>query len=59
VAKLNAQIDRILRSDDLHRVFGKDGLTVKAGSPEAFRAFLDAQAQQWSDVIRQGKISLD
>lgn len=51
VLQLNAELGRILASDDLRKRFDEMGLVPKASAPEAFGDFLVAEMNRWNKVL--------
>ncbi|MCX7892835.1 MAG: tripartite tricarboxylate transporter substrate binding protein [Burkholderiales bacterium] len=53
VAKLNAEIDRILALPDVKEKLGGIGLDVAGGPPEHLAAFTRAELAKWSRVVKE------
>lgn len=56
VAKLNAEVVRILQLPELKNRMGQDGMTVVASTPEDFRDFLTREMQKYARVIETAGI---
>lgn len=52
VARLNAEVDKILKSPDLQTRFIADGLEPIGGSQEEFDKFIRAEIEKYAKVIR-------
>jgi tripartite-type tricarboxylate transporter receptor subunit TctC len=59
VSRLNATINEILRSPDLHASLAKLSAVPKIGSPQDFAAFMAAERQKWTEVVKAANISVD
>lgn len=53
VAKLNAEILRILRLPEIRAQLEKQGYEVLGGTPEEFTAFVKAEMAKWSKALRE------
>ena len=51
VARLNGDIEKVIRSPDLVERFGSESLEVIGGPPESFRAFVRAEIDKYAKVI--------
>jgi tripartite-type tricarboxylate transporter receptor subunit TctC len=52
VARLNSEIDRIMRLQDVQGRFGELGIQYIGGTPEEARAFMKSEMEKWSKVVR-------
>lgn len=52
IAKLNGQINEILRAPDLVEAIAKQGAEVEGGTPEEFRKYLQSEIAKWLKVIK-------
>jgi len=59
VARLNAEIGRILGSDAMKAKMGELGMTYEPNTPEEFAAYQQAEQQKWARVIKDGNVKLD
>jgi tripartite-type tricarboxylate transporter receptor subunit TctC len=53
VAKLNAEINGILKLDKIRQAFNNQGVEPAGGTPEGFASFLVAQTTKWAKVVRE------
>ncbi len=58
VARLNAEVDRILNSDELKGRFLAMGLESRGGSPGAFDKFIRAEIETYARVVKQARLKL-
>jgi tripartite-type tricarboxylate transporter receptor subunit TctC len=59
VAKLNAETNKALADPAIVGKLGDLGVVVTAGTPEQFAAFIQAQTELWSGVIKAAGIKPD
>jgi tripartite-type tricarboxylate transporter receptor subunit TctC len=59
VAKLNAEIGRILRMPDLARKLTGDGAEIAAGTPQEFAKFTEQERLKLARVIAAAGIQVD
>jgi tripartite-type tricarboxylate transporter receptor subunit TctC len=59
VKRLNAEMVRILNSEEVKDRITKSGVDVVAGSPEHFSGFLKAEVARWAKVINEAGIKAD
>ena len=59
VAKLNAEIDRILALPDVREKLGGIGLDVVGGPPDQLAAFTRAELAKWSKVVKDAGAKAD
>ncbi len=59
IAKLNTEIDSIIRTPEMRERLITYGSDVVGGSPEDFRAFIASEADKWGRVIRQANIKAE
>jgi tripartite-type tricarboxylate transporter receptor subunit TctC len=59
VARLSAEVGRILASPRFREALEAQGAVPGGGTPEAMAAFLDAEIRKWAEVIRAGNIRPD
>ncbi len=59
VARLNAEINRILRLPEIAERFRAMHIEAAGGSPDEFTRFLAAEAKKWGDIIRTSNIKAD
>jgi len=58
VAKLNAAIDRILKTEEVRRRFAEMGVEPVGGTPEDFAAHIRAESEKWGKLIRSANITI-
>lgn len=59
IAKLNAEITRILNSPETRERFARAGAEVAPSTPEAFAAFIPSEIQKWATVIKVAGIKAE
>ncbi len=59
VRRLNSAVSRAVSSPDVEKVFAREGLEGKAGSPQELAAFVSADLAKWANVIQTAKIRAD
>ena len=58
VAKLSAEIQRILRAPAMSERLAAMGAKAIGNTPEEFTRFIGVERQKWADVINGAKITL-
>ncbi len=53
IAKLNAEINQILKRPEVVELFQTQGVKPIGGTPEAFSVFLRAQMTKWAKVVKE------
>jgi tripartite-type tricarboxylate transporter receptor subunit TctC len=56
ISKLNAETNKALAEPAIAKKLGELGVVVTPGTPEQFGAFINAQTDLWSGVIKSGGI---
>jgi tripartite-type tricarboxylate transporter receptor subunit TctC len=59
VAKLGAEVLKIMAAPDIEERARTQGFRVDARGPQAFGAYLNSEVERWSKVIAAAKISAD
>jgi tripartite-type tricarboxylate transporter receptor subunit TctC len=59
VDKLNAAINKALKSDSFKEKFARIGDEPAGGTPEEFAATIKADSAKWGDVVRRSGARLD
>ncbi len=59
VARINADVNAVLKDPAVREAFAKQGLIVGGGTPAEFKAFIDSEGRQWGEIIRKVGISVD
>jgi len=52
VAKVNAELNRILATPDMKARFGKQGTEVRTGTPDSLGAWLREEQARWAKVVK-------
>jgi tripartite-type tricarboxylate transporter receptor subunit TctC len=58
VQKLNAELVKILKTDDVHQSFAKQGAMASGGTPAEFADFMHAESARWGEVVRKNGIKI-
>src|SRR6266478_3800389 len=53
VAKLNVEVNRLLKTAEMRERLAAEGCEVLGGSPEQFASFLKAEHAKWGRVVRE------
>jgi tripartite-type tricarboxylate transporter receptor subunit TctC len=59
VARLNAELAKVLATPDLRERFIADGSEAISSTPEQFGAFIRDEVQKWGKVVREAKVKVD
>jgi tripartite-type tricarboxylate transporter receptor subunit TctC len=59
VARINADVNTLLATDEVKTALARQGMTVVGGSAQDFKRVVDADAARWGPVIRRLGVSLD
>ena len=59
ITKLNAELTRILNTDDMKEFLAKQGTEVRAGPPEALGAFIVNEKARWAKVVKEAGVKAD
>jgi tripartite-type tricarboxylate transporter receptor subunit TctC len=59
VQRLNTEMTKILKSDDVKDRFARTGVEVIAGTPEQFSGFLKSEVARWAKVVQDAGIKAD
>ena len=59
VAKLNAEVQKIMRSPEIQRRLESEGAKFIATTPQSFAAFQRAEAEKWGRMIREAGIRVE
>ncbi|MPZ46018.1 MAG: tripartite tricarboxylate transporter substrate binding protein [Betaproteobacteria bacterium] len=59
IARLNAELAKVLASPDLRERFTADGSEAISSTPEQFAAFIRDEVQKWGKVVREAKVKVD
>lgn len=56
VSRWNSEVDRILKSSELHDRFINEGIEPMGGSPESFARFIRAEIDKYARVIKAAQV---
>ena len=59
VARLNAEIVRIVGSPEMRENLGKQGAEVRTNTPEAFGAFITSEKAKWAKVVKEANVKIE
>jgi len=59
VAKLNAEINKALKSPELKKQLNEQGATVLGGSPQQFGALIKSDIARWAPIIKDSGARVD
>jgi tripartite-type tricarboxylate transporter receptor subunit TctC len=52
VAKLNAELARVLNTAEMKERFGKQGTEVRTGTPDSLGAWMSTEQAKWAKVVK-------
>jgi len=56
VKVMNAELNKVLKSPDVIKMFADDGGVTLGGSPEAFRKLIASEIERWKQLVKVGGI---
>ncbi len=59
VAKLNADLNKVLATPDIQKRLNDDGAVAGSGSPADFGRYIDAEEKRWAPVVKKAGIKPD
>ena len=59
IAKLNAEVVRVLQEKDLTQRLAREGAEPAPGTPEELAKYMRAEYEQWRKTIAAAKIKVD
>ena len=59
IAKLNAEVVRLLAAPEVKKIFANEGAEAVGNSPEAFAAIVKSETAKWAKVIKTAGIKID
>jgi len=59
VAKLNAELTRILNTQDMKEKLAAQGTEVRTDTPESFAAFIRSETARWAKVVKESGAKFD
>ena len=59
VAKLNAEVGRIVNTPEMRSNLGKQGADVRTNTPDEFTAFIRNEKTKWAKVVKDANVKID
>jgi len=59
VAKMNADINGVLRLSEMQKRFANDDVSPAGGTPEQFGEVMKQDMERWREVIRKADIKIN
>jgi tripartite-type tricarboxylate transporter receptor subunit TctC len=59
ISKLNAEINRILTTAEVRKLFQSQDVQIAGGTPETCAEYIRSQVTLWSQVVREAKIKAE
>jgi len=59
VQRLNTELAKILKSDEVKESFAKQGAIASGGSPQDYANFMRDESARWGEVVRKNGIKLE
>jgi len=59
VARINADLNAVMKESAVRDAFAKQGLVIGGGSTEEFKTFIAAESTKWGAIIKKVGISID
>jgi tripartite-type tricarboxylate transporter receptor subunit TctC len=59
VAKVNADLVKILKLPDVQKRFESEGGDIVANTPEAFASFIQKEIPKWTRVVKESGAKVD
>jgi len=59
VLKLNAEINKALKSSHVTQRYASDNLTISIGTPEEFGAFIRKEQDRWEKVVKRAGMKIE
>ena len=56
VARMNAEVTKLLRDPQMREKMANQGMNIVASTPEAFGKFIDEQSVKWAKVVKDNNI---
>ena len=56
VARINAEVNRVLREPDVAAKLALQGTTAAGGTPEEFRVLIASEIRSWKEVAQKANI---
>ena len=59
VAKLNAELTKVLNDAEMKQRFAKQGTEVRTGAPEALGTWMTTEQAKWAKVVKESGVKFD
>ena len=59
VAKLNAELTKVLNATDMKERFAKQGTEVRTGTPESLGTWMTAEQARWAKVVKESGVKFE
>ena len=59
VAKLNAELTRVLNTADMKERFAKQGTEVRTGTPDSLGTWMRTEQAKWAKVVKESGVRFD
>ena len=59
VAKLNAEVNRVLAQPEMRERLGREGAEIVAGPPERLGTIIETDLAAWKKLIAEANLNLD
>jgi len=59
VQRLNSELEKILRSDEVKEAFAKQGALPTGGTPADYARFMHDESERWGEVVHRNGIKLE
>lgn len=59
IARLNSEVNAILKQPDVHKLLTNQGAHIEGGTPEHFAAYIKSEIPKWAKVIKDSGASVD
>lgn len=59
VAKLNAELVKVLQQPDVSKRFAAEGIEALGSTPEQFTAYIKTEIERWARVVKEANIRLE
>jgi len=59
VARINADVNAVLKDPSVRESLAKQGLIIGGGTPAEFKAFIESEGTKWGAIIKKNNITID
>ena len=59
VARINADVNAVMKEPAVREALVKQGLIVGGGTADEFKAFIDSESRKWGEIIKKVGITID